>query len=210
MAVQRVKIRDRGATGAADRIRFSSAILPKWARRTPQPRCAAAGPLPARGLDRRLPGGACGAARQGRPEPVAVGDRPADGRMAGRVRALAGARSLGPALRLRLGRWRLPAGPHGGSGRMHAGADRRDAGGPEGARRLPGRSPGERSELARAAGRREAARARRSRPRSRSATARSASGRRSTRSIPARATSAAGCTRPPTCSTRCRNPSRRR
>ena len=30
----RVKIRDRGATGDADRVRFSSAILPKWARRT--------------------------------------------------------------------------------------------------------------------------------------------------------------------------------
>ena len=31
--VRRVKIRDRGATGA-DRIRFTSALLPKWARRT--------------------------------------------------------------------------------------------------------------------------------------------------------------------------------
>jgi hypothetical protein len=31
--VSRVKIRDRGATGD-DRIRFTSAILPKWARRT--------------------------------------------------------------------------------------------------------------------------------------------------------------------------------
>ena len=31
--VSRVKIRDRGATGE-ERIRFSSAILPKWARRT--------------------------------------------------------------------------------------------------------------------------------------------------------------------------------
>ena len=29
-----VKIRDRGAAGAADRVRFSSSILPKWARRT--------------------------------------------------------------------------------------------------------------------------------------------------------------------------------
>src|SRR5688572_33201740 len=31
--VRRVKIRDRGATGE-DQIRFTSAILPKWARRT--------------------------------------------------------------------------------------------------------------------------------------------------------------------------------
>ncbi len=34
VAVSRVKIRDRGGTGAADRVRFSSLILPKWARRT--------------------------------------------------------------------------------------------------------------------------------------------------------------------------------
>lgn len=32
--VRAVKMRDRGATGDADRIRFSSSILPKWARRT--------------------------------------------------------------------------------------------------------------------------------------------------------------------------------
>jgi putative transposase len=34
VAVSRVKIRDRGASGDAERIRFTSAILPKWARRT--------------------------------------------------------------------------------------------------------------------------------------------------------------------------------
>ena len=34
VAVSRVKIRDRGAASAAERIRFSSSILPKWARRT--------------------------------------------------------------------------------------------------------------------------------------------------------------------------------
>jgi putative transposase len=32
--VSRVKIRDRGADGEADRVQFSSSILPKWARRT--------------------------------------------------------------------------------------------------------------------------------------------------------------------------------
>ena len=32
--VSRVKIRDRGATSATERVRFSSSILPKWARRT--------------------------------------------------------------------------------------------------------------------------------------------------------------------------------
>ncbi len=32
--VSRVKIRDRGANGEVDRVRFASSILPKWARRT--------------------------------------------------------------------------------------------------------------------------------------------------------------------------------
>jgi putative transposase len=32
--VSRVKIRDRGANGAVDRVRFCSSILPRWARRT--------------------------------------------------------------------------------------------------------------------------------------------------------------------------------
>jgi len=34
VAVSRVKIRDRGAATDQDRVRFSSSILPKWARRT--------------------------------------------------------------------------------------------------------------------------------------------------------------------------------
>ncbi len=34
VAVSRVKIRDRGAAGDQERVRFSSSILPKWARRT--------------------------------------------------------------------------------------------------------------------------------------------------------------------------------
>ena len=33
--IQRVKIRDRGAGEADERIRFTSAILPRWARRSP-------------------------------------------------------------------------------------------------------------------------------------------------------------------------------
>jgi putative transposase len=32
--VARVKVRDRGASSASERVRFSSAILPRWARRT--------------------------------------------------------------------------------------------------------------------------------------------------------------------------------
>ncbi len=34
VSVARVRIRDRGATSSEERIRFSSTILPKWARRT--------------------------------------------------------------------------------------------------------------------------------------------------------------------------------
>jgi transposase-like protein len=34
VAVQRVRLRDRGADEAGERIRFTSAILPRWARRT--------------------------------------------------------------------------------------------------------------------------------------------------------------------------------
>src|ERR1700709_988152 len=34
VAVQRVRLRDRGAAPTAERIRFTSAILPRWARRT--------------------------------------------------------------------------------------------------------------------------------------------------------------------------------
>ena len=74
--------------------------------------------------------------------------------------------------------------------------------------RVSDRGAGKRPELARTVRRREAAAASPSRPRSRSATARSASGRPLTRSCPPPATNGAGCTRPPTCSTRCRNPFR--
>src|SRR5215204_4737159 len=85
-----------------------------------EPRCALADPLPSRGLDRRLPGGACGTPRPRRTEPVAFSDRSAERGMAGRVRALATAGTLGTALRVPLGRWRLPAGAHGGACRVHA------------------------------------------------------------------------------------------
>ena len=52
--VRRAKVRDRGDVGAEEKIRFTSSILPKWARRTKKSRCAVAGSLPAWGIDRRL------------------------------------------------------------------------------------------------------------------------------------------------------------
>ncbi|MCP1817790.1 hypothetical protein J2R88_006204 [Bradyrhizobium japonicum] len=52
--VARPKVRDRGASGPGDRLRAADE----------EPGCLDPGPLFARHLDRRLPGGALGAARQ--------------------------------------------------------------------------------------------------------------------------------------------------
>src|SRR6266566_1191474 len=59
------------------------------------------------------------------------------------------------AIRVRVGRRRFPAGSDGRPQRVHAGADRRDAGRQEGTHRLPGRRAGKRAELARTARRGE-------------------------------------------------------
>ena len=114
--VSRVRVRDRGATGAEDRVRFTSTILPKWARRS-------------RSLDALLPvlylrGVSTGDFQEAlsallgpdAPKPLARGRHPADRDLGGRVHALAGSRPLRPPLRLRLGRRGLPAGPDGGPG----------------------------------------------------------------------------------------------
>ena len=121
VAVQRVRVRDRGGD-AGERIRFTSAILPRWARRTRSLDARHAGALLAWPVDGRFPGGARGAAGQGGPEPVAVGDRAPAQRVGGRPCALAATRPVGPALRVCLGRRRLPARAHGAAGGMHAAA----------------------------------------------------------------------------------------
>src|SRR4051794_7685632 len=97
VAVQRVKVRDRAPAEGERRVRFTSRILPRWARRT-------------RSLDALLPvlylrGVSTGdfqealAALLGKdaPDPSPSVVRPAEGRLAGRVRALATARPVGPA-----------------------------------------------------------------------------------------------------------------
>src|SRR5450756_1965175 len=123
-----------------------------------EPGCAAASALSARDFDGRLPGGAGGASGKGGAEPVGGGDFQTDGRVEGRVRPLAEARPIGAAIRVCLGGRCLPAGSDGRQRRMHAGADRCDAGGQEGACRLPGWRSRKRAELAWAPGRGEAAR----------------------------------------------------
>jgi len=148
VAVRRAKVRDRGKVSAAEKIRFTSSILPKWARRT-------------KSLDTLLPilylrGVSTGAFQEA-------------------LSALLGkdAPNLSPAAITRLtAEWQadyaawqkrdlsartlcvfvggrgLPAGADGSRRRMHAGAARRDTRGQEGARRLPDRGARERAELA--------------------------------------------------------------
>ena len=76
-----------------------------------QPGGADPDPLPEGPLDRRFRGGACRLARQGCTGPVGLDHRAAEGGLARRAQALAQARSVGQALRLRVGRRHLPAGP---------------------------------------------------------------------------------------------------
>src|SRR6266403_1005405 len=93
--VRRAKVRDRGEVGAADEAS----------------RRAVAGSLPARGVNWRLPGGARCPVGKGRAQLVASRDLAADRGMAGGLRCLAETRSLGAAIRGRVGRWGLLAGP---------------------------------------------------------------------------------------------------
>ena len=125
--VRRAKVRDRGDVGAEEKIRFTSSILPKWARRT-------------KSLDALLPilylrGVSTGdfqealAALLGKDAPnlspavvtrlTAEWQADYDGWQK--------REPLGAALRVRVrvGGRRLPAGANGRQRRMHAGADRR-------------------------------------------------------------------------------------
>jgi hypothetical protein len=68
-----------------------------------EPRRPVADSLPARGIDWRFPGGARSSVGQGRAEPVAGRDHAANGGVAGGLRRLAEARSLGTAIRVRVG-----------------------------------------------------------------------------------------------------------
>src|SRR5215203_5667435 len=75
VAVSRVKIRDRGA--ASDGRPGPLLVVDPAQMGAPdaEPRRALADPLPSGGLDRRLPGGACGTPRPRRTELVAFSDR---------------------------------------------------------------------------------------------------------------------------------------
>ena len=139
VAVRRTKVRDRGEVIETEKIRFTSSILPKWARRT-------------KSLDALLP--------------ILYLRGVSTGDFQEALAALLGknAPNLSPAVITRLtAEWQaeydawqkrdLTA------RRMHAGADRRDTGRQEGTHRLPGRRARERAELARTARRGEKPRA---------------------------------------------------
>jgi hypothetical protein len=104
VAVRCPRVRDRVGEGR-ERIRFSSAIPPPYARRSKSLEVLI--PILYRGLRRR----AGGAARKGRRRAVGLDHHPAEGGLVGRARALEQARSLRPALHLLLGRRHPRAGP---------------------------------------------------------------------------------------------------
>src|SRR4029453_13154134 len=98
-----------------------------------EPRCAAANSLPARSVDRRLPGGVGSLVGQRCAGVVGINNLAPEGDVERRARSLAQARPVDPALRLRLGGWHLPAGPAGLGEAVHSRADGLDPGGTEGA-----------------------------------------------------------------------------
>ena len=137
VAVRQPRVRDRkAAAGAPGRIRFTPSILPPYMRRS-------------KSIETLLPilylkGISTGdfsealAALLGKDArgALGIGHRPPEGRLAGRPCGLAEARSVGAAVRLRLGRRHLPASPARRREAVHSRADRRDAGRPQGARRV--------------------------------------------------------------------------
>ena len=74
VAVRQPRVRDRGGANG-ERIRFSSTLLPRYARRTKSLDALLPSPVPARHFQRRHAGSPCCFARQGRAEPFAVGAR---------------------------------------------------------------------------------------------------------------------------------------
>ncbi len=137
--VSRVKVRDRGATDEADRVRFFLIDPVEMGASDAQSGCAASRSPPARRFDGGFSGRSGGPLGQGGAEPVTLGDHAADGTVERRIRSLAKARSFGAPLCLCVGGRDLSAGPDGRPCRMHAGSDRRHTRGQEGTCRLPDR-----------------------------------------------------------------------
>ena len=147
VSVRRPKVRDRGSVGG-ERIRFTSAILPRFARRT-------------RSLDAVLPtlylrGVSSGDFQEALEALLGKDASGLSAQVIGRLKAEWEAeherwrrRDLSArTLRLHVGRWHLSPGSAGGREAMHSGPHRRHAGGTQGTRGLPGGGARERPELA--------------------------------------------------------------
>jgi len=172
IAVQRQKVRDRAPDAPPGaRIRFTSNILPKWARRTRSPDAlppalylrgvftgdfqeamSALLGVEAPNLSPGRPGLAwldflrlTKSSGQGRTTQQGSRGSPAAG---GTNTTAGGAAISQPPLRLHLGRRGLPPGPDGARGRVHSRHHRSDAKRPQGTARLSCRRAGERAELA--------------------------------------------------------------
>ena len=107
LEVRRPKLRDRGGVADGEPIRFTSAVLPAYLRRTRNIEELLALALPEGRIHGPVRRGADGAARARGAGPLAGDRAAADRGLAGRARTLAKARSLRPALRLSLGRRRV-------------------------------------------------------------------------------------------------------
>ena len=147
VSVRRPKVRDRGSVGG-ERIRFTSAILPRFARRT-------------RSLDAVLPtlylrGVSSGDFQKALEALLGKNASGLSAQVIGRLKTEWEAEHerwrrrgpVGPTLRLHVGRWHLSPGSAGGREAMHSGPHRRHAGGTQGTRGLPGGGARERPELA--------------------------------------------------------------
>jgi hypothetical protein len=158
--VRRAKVRDRGDVGAEEKIRFTSSILPKWARRTKN-LDGLLSILYLRGVSiGDFQEALCALLGKDAPNlsPSVIARLTAEWQAdydAWQKRDLSAA-----AIRVCVGGRRLPTGAHGRERRMHARADRGHPRGQEGTRRFPDRGAGERAELARAPDRHQTAWAR--------------------------------------------------
>jgi hypothetical protein len=140
--VRRAKVRDRGDVGAEEKIRFTSSILPKWARRTKN-LDALLSILYLRGVSiGDFQEALCALLGKDAPNlsPSVIARLTAEWQAdydAWQKRDLSAA-----AIRVCVGGRRLPTGAHGRERRMH---DRGHPRGQEGTRRFPDRGAGERA-----------------------------------------------------------------
>ncbi len=157
LAVKRHKVRDRAEVPVDRKIRFTSNILPHWARRSSS--------LDALLLVLYLRGVSTGdfqealTALLGPDAPnLSPGVSATDSKLAGGLRPLAAPRPFVASLCLHPRRRRLPSGPDGTASRVHAGDPRGHTRRKEGTRGIPGRGARKRAKLARTAGRSQVSR----------------------------------------------------